>query len=176
MGMKVLAAGYEFAHRDDYEGRDVLPEIKVDADSRNIEELKVEKDTEKYKERITEQMRIALEKKGLHFKDYKGMMKEMESDTLVIDDISHWESEELIRVFNPDIFCAGIKEKYAIQKSGVPLKQLHSYDYGGPYAGFLGAINFYNEIDRLVNSKVRNLIRPPWKNEAGVTATFNLDS
>ncbi|MBN2442985.1 MAG: nitrogenase molybdenum-iron protein alpha chain [Spirochaetales bacterium] len=175
MGMKVLAAGYEFAHRDDYEGRDVLPEIKVDADSRNIEELKVEKDTEKYKERITEQMRIALEKKGLHFKDYKGMMKEMESDTLVIDDISHWESEELIRVFNPDIFCAGIKEKYAIQKSGVPLKQLHSYDYGGPYAGFMGAINFYNEIDRLVSSKVRNLIRPPWKNDAGLTALFNLD-
>jgi nitrogenase molybdenum-iron protein alpha chain len=39
LGMKVLSAGYEFAHRDDYEGRHVLPTIKVDADSRNIEEL-----------------------------------------------------------------------------------------------------------------------------------------
>ena len=36
MGMKTLSAGYEFAHRDDYEGRKVLPDIKVDADSRNI--------------------------------------------------------------------------------------------------------------------------------------------
>ncbi|OGI10462.1 MAG: nitrogenase molybdenum-iron protein alpha chain, partial [Candidatus Margulisbacteria bacterium GWF2_35_9] len=37
MGMTITAAGYEFAHRDDYEGREVLPTIKVDADSRNIE-------------------------------------------------------------------------------------------------------------------------------------------
>jgi len=39
MGMKTVAAGYEFAHRDDYEGRRVLPTVKVDADSRNIEQL-----------------------------------------------------------------------------------------------------------------------------------------
>ena len=38
------------------------------------------------------------------------------------------------------------------------MKQLHSYDYGGPYAGFKGAVNFYREIDRMVNSKV-------WKSE-----------
>ena len=42
MGMKTLSAGYEFSHRDDYEGRKVLPDIKVDADSRNIEELSIE--------------------------------------------------------------------------------------------------------------------------------------
>ena len=42
MGMKTLSAGYEFGHRDDYEGRKVLPDIKVDADSRNIEELAIE--------------------------------------------------------------------------------------------------------------------------------------
>jgi nitrogenase molybdenum-iron protein alpha chain len=36
IGMKIVSAGYEFAHRDDYEGRHVLPTIKVDADSRNI--------------------------------------------------------------------------------------------------------------------------------------------
>ncbi len=29
IGMKTIAAGYEFAHRDDYEGRKVLPGIKV---------------------------------------------------------------------------------------------------------------------------------------------------
>ena len=39
IGMEAVSAGYEFAHRDDYEGRNVLPSIKVDADSRNIEEL-----------------------------------------------------------------------------------------------------------------------------------------
>ena len=42
---------------------------------------------------------------------------------------------------------------------GVPCKQLHSYDYGGPYAGFRGAINFYREIDRMVNTQ--NLVDDP---------------
>jgi len=36
LGMKTIAAGYEFGHRDDYEGRNVIPSIVVDADSRNI--------------------------------------------------------------------------------------------------------------------------------------------
>lgn len=36
LGMEVVVAGYEFAHRDDYEGRDVIPTIKSDADSKNI--------------------------------------------------------------------------------------------------------------------------------------------
>ena len=40
--MPTISAGYEFAHRDDYEGRKVIPSIVVDADTRNIEELKVE--------------------------------------------------------------------------------------------------------------------------------------
>ena len=41
MGMTTISAGYEFAHRDDYEGRHIIPNLKVDADSRNIEELVV---------------------------------------------------------------------------------------------------------------------------------------
>ena len=69
-------------------------------------------------------------------------MPEMEDGALVIDDVSHYETEKLIEIFKPDVLCAGIKEKYVVQKHGVPLKQLHSYDYGGPYAGFEGAINF----------------------------------
>ena len=66
------------------------------------------------------------------------MMPEMDDRALVIDDISHYETERLIEIYRPDVFCAGIKEKYVVQKMGVPCKQLHSYDYGGPYAGFRG--------------------------------------
>ena len=50
--MKVISAGYEFAHRDDYEGRKVLP-LKIDSDSRNIEELEVNADPEYYRPRKT---------------------------------------------------------------------------------------------------------------------------
>ena len=135
MGMKTVAAGYEFAHRDDYEGRRVLPTIKVDADSRNIEELHVEPDPEKYRPRAAAEDLQRLASEGVPFKDYEGMMPTMDDRALVIDDISHYESERMIEIYRPDVFCAGIKEKYAVQKMGVPCKQLHSYDYGGPYAG-----------------------------------------
>ena len=163
IGMETIAAGYEFAHRDDYEGREVLPNIKLDADSRNIEELHIDADPEKYVPRKSDAEMKKLKKSGYEFSDYKGMMPEMAKNSMVIDDISHYEMEMLIQKYKPAIFCAGIKEKYCVQKLGVPMKQLHSYDYGGPYAGFKGAVNFYNEIDRMVNSKVWNLIKAPWQ-------------
>jgi nitrogenase molybdenum-iron protein alpha chain len=116
-----------------------------------------------------------MNKNGMEVRDYYGMMSEMEKNTLVIDDISHWESEKLIEYFKPDVFCAGIKEKYVIQKMGVPLKQLHSYDYGGPYAGFRGAINFYNDIDQLVGASVWKLLHAPWETQQHVEANFVIE-
>lgn len=162
LGMETVAAGYEFAHRDDYEGRRVLPTIKIDADSRNIEELSVGPDREKYRPEA-QASAGKLAKAGYSFKEYDGMMPEMKDKALIIDDITHWESDRLIEMVRPDIFCAGIKEKYVVQKMGVPCKQLHSYDYGGPYAGFRGAINFYAEISRMVNAKVWSHLTPPWE-------------
>ncbi|MDH3329897.1 MAG: nitrogenase component I subunit alpha, partial [Desulfobulbaceae bacterium] len=131
MGMKILSAGYEFAHRDDYEGRHVIPDLKVDADSRNIEEIVVEADEARFKPRKTEEEIKALEDSGYQFKEYDGLIPDMEKGSLVIDDLNQYEAEKLVELMQPDIFCAGIKEKYSIQKLGVPMKQLHSYDSGG---------------------------------------------
>ncbi|MCH8475506.1 MAG: nitrogenase component I subunit alpha [Opitutales bacterium] len=165
MDMEVFAAGYEFAHRDDYEGRDVLPNIKVDADTRNIEDLTIEQDETRFNLRQTVDRKKSLEDSGFEFSDYEGMMRQMKKDTLVIDDISHHELEKLIEMYKPDIIGSGVKDKYVIEKMGIPCKQLHSYDYGGPYAGFKGAINFYEEIDRMTSSKVWQLNRAPWDEE-----------
>ena len=165
LGMKTVAAGYEFGHRDDYEGRNVIPTIKLDADSRNIEELEVENDPVKYSPRKTPEQIENLKAGGLTLSEYEGMMRDMEQDTLTIDDISQYETERLLTLYKPDIFCAGIKEKYAVQKHGIPLKQLHSYDYGGPYAGFKGAINFYRDIARMTTTPIWGLVTPPWKKE-----------
>ena len=162
IGMKTVAAGYEFAHRDDYEGRKVLPDIKIDADSRNIEELTVTPDPESYDPRKSEEELNSLTEQGLEFKGYEGMMPTMPDEALILDDISHYESERLIELYKPDIFCAGIKEKYAIQKKGVPSLQLHSYDYGGPFAGFAGAIIFYETVNRMVNARIWDFIEAPW--------------
>lgn len=172
IGMQTVSAGYEFAHRDDYEGRKVISSIVVDADTRNIEELTVEKDATRYNPRKSPEEMAKLVKEGFTFNDYKGMMPEMPDKTLIIDDLNHHEAEVLIEKYKPAIFCAGIKEKYVIQKSGIPLKQLHSYDYSGPYAGFEGAVNFYHEIDRLVNSNMFRFVKAPWQDSPQLAGQY----
>ncbi|MGO9585692.1 MAG: nitrogenase molybdenum-iron protein alpha chain [Limisphaerales bacterium] len=172
IGMETVSAGYEFAHRDDYEGRRVLPTIKVDADSRNIEELHVEPDPARFKPTRTPEQMAALTAGGFTFRDYEGMMAEMKKQTLIIDDISHHEIEKLIEIYKPDIIGSGIKDKFVIEKMGVPCKQLHSYDYSGPYAAFTGAANFYREVDRMVNTKIWKFVTPPWENEPQLSASL----
>ncbi|WP_340113774.1 nitrogenase molybdenum-iron protein alpha chain [Maribellus mangrovi] len=174
LGVRVVSAGYEFAHRDDYEGREVIPNIKIDADTRNIEDLVVKKDEEHFREDLVTK-KEKLEKSGYEFKDYKGMMPDMKKNSLVIDDVNHWETEKLIEFYKPDIFCAGIKEKYVVQKYGVPLKQLHSYDYGGPYAAFGGAINFYKEMERMLATDIWKLVDTPWKHEPEIVGCVTCD-
>ena len=173
LGVKTLAAGYEFGHRDDYEGRRVIPTIQIDADTRNIEEITVSKDQTRYKERISEERIEALEKEvGFEYNEYAGLMADMEKGALVIDDLSHYEMDKLIEMYKPDIFCAGIKEKYVAQKMGVPLKQLHNYDSGGPYAGFQGAINFYNDIAMMMSTSIWKEMKAPWEREEVIEAVY----
>jgi nitrogenase molybdenum-iron protein alpha chain len=172
MGMKTISAGYEFGHRDDYEGRQVIPNLKLDADSRNIEQLEIVKDETRYNPRKSSAELEALEEAGYKFKHYDGLVHDMDKGTIVIDDLNQYEAEKLVEIMKPDIFCAGIKEKFSIQKLGVPMKQLHSYDSGGPYAGFRGAVNFYKEIDRLVGSRVWSYMQAPWQKDPQLSATY----
>lgn len=172
LGMVTVAAGYEFGHRDDYEGRRVIPTIQIDADSRNIEEITVSKDETRYNPRKSEEELKKLEVEGMEFNEYHGLMRQMEKGALVIDDLSHYEMEKLVEKYKPDVFCAGIKEKFVVQKMGVPLKQLHNYDSGGPYAGFKGAVNFYRDIEQMVCAAIWQEIKAPWESEAYVEAQF----
>jgi nitrogenase molybdenum-iron protein alpha chain len=173
--VRTVSAGYEFAHRDDYEGRKVIPNIKIDADTRNIEEITVTKDEKMFRYDLAAK-KAQLESQGYEFKDYKGMMPDMAKNSLVIDDVNHWETEKLIEFYKPDVFCAGIKEKYVVQKAGVPLKQLHSYDYGGPYAAFGGAINFYREMERMLATNIWKMIDAPWKHESVLVGSMTIEA
>ncbi|MDH3360672.1 MAG: nitrogenase component I subunit alpha, partial [Desulfobulbaceae bacterium] len=125
LAMKTISAGYEFGHRDDYEGRRVLPNLKVDADSRNIEEIVVSPDESRFRPRKSDEKMQELEEAGLKFKEYDGLAPDMDNGTLIIDDLNQYEAEKLIELMKPDIFCAGIKEKFSVHKLGVPMKQLH---------------------------------------------------
>ncbi|MDR2108718.1 MAG: nitrogenase component I subunit alpha [Coriobacteriales bacterium] len=165
LGMSTVIAGYEFAHRDDYEGREVMDSIKVDADSKNIEELHLEPVEGKYRLRFSpeklEELKASIE--GLDY--YEGMIKEMDNGTLMIDDLNHFETEEFVRALQPDVFFSGIKDKYVLQKGGTLSRQLHSYDYKGPYAGYAGAVNFAHDLLMGLTVPAWQMITPPWKRE-----------
>lgn len=164
LGVEVVLAGYEFAHRDDYEGRQVLP-LKMDADSKNIESIVVEKDPAKFKNFHTDERLEELKEAGLPIESYDGLWAELSPDATVTDDFNHFETEEFVKLLKPDIFFSGIKDKYVVQKAGIPSRQIHSYDYGGPYAGFKGALNFARDVTLAVNTPAWDLVQAPWKRE-----------
>ncbi|AFC98916.1 nitrogenase molybdenum-iron protein alpha chain [Methanocella conradii HZ254] len=167
LGMETVVAGYEFAHRDDYEGREVLPTIKADADSKNIPDLHFEPDDEFYQEGHV-YLNMPKEKydelrKRIPLGYYEGMIKSMEDGQLIIDDVNHHEFEEIVRMLKPDIVFTGVRDKYISHKMGVPSRQLHSYDYTGPYAGFNGAMIFAREVANAVTTPAWRLVTAPWE-------------
>ncbi len=171
LGMETIVAGYEFAHRDDYEGREVIPSIKIDADSKNIENLEFEPDPEKFRITIPKE-RYEMLSKELPLNYYEGMIRDMKDGSVVIDDLNHFETEELLKSIKPDVFCSGIKDKYISHKAGVFSKQLHSYDYSGPYAGYKGALNFARDIALGISTPVWKLVTPPWKTQPSIEGCF----
>ena len=171
LGVETVLAGYEFAHRDDYEGREVLPTIKEDGDSKNIESLEVEPDPKHYRIFLSKEKYEQL-KKEIQINDYSGMIREMKNGSLVIDDLNHYETEELLKVLKPDIFCSGIKDKYVAHKAGIFSKQLHSYDYSGPYAGFRGAVIFARDIAMGLKTPSWKLVTPPWKIQPALEGSY----
>lgn len=171
LGIATMLAGYEFAHRDDYEGRDVLPYIKPDADSKNIPELHVVPDQRRYRLKVSPEKMAEL-KDRIPLSHYKGMNVTMRDGSVIVDDLNHYETEEFIAIFKPDIFSSGIKDKYIPQKMGIPSKQLHNYDYSGPYAGFRGAVNFARDISMSFTTPTWNFIDPPWKNRPMLEGTI----
>ncbi len=174
-GVSTVLAGYEFAHRDDYEGREVIDSIKIDADSKNIESLNVEPVDGKYHVRFSAEKLEQLRQEVPNLEYYEGMMKEMPNNTLAVDDLNHFETEEFVRMLKPDVFFSGIKDKFVLQKGGVLSRQLHSYDYQGPYAGFRGAINFGHDLAMGLYTPVWNKVVPPWRTEPALTGAMNAD-
>ena len=173
IGVTTTLAGYEFAHRDDYEGREVLPFIQLDADSRNIPELQMEADAVHYRRKITDEDRARLDSQGIKLGYYEGLNCNMVEGGLVVDDLNHYETEQFIEKLHPSIFSSGIKDKYVVNKMGIPVKQLHNYDYSGPYAGFSGAVNFARDVAMSIMSPTWQYIIPPWREKALIKGVVN---
>jgi nitrogenase molybdenum-iron protein alpha chain len=171
LGVSTVLAGYEFGHRDDYEGREVLPAIKEDADSKNIEHLEIEPDEKRYRVFLTPE-RYAELQRTIGLEDYTGMIRDMPDGSYVVDDLNHFETEKFAALIRPDIFFSGIKDKYVLQKSGILSRQLHSYDYSGPYAGFKGAVIFGRDLLMSLCAPAWGMVIPPWRRSGGKTDVF----
>jgi nitrogenase molybdenum-iron protein alpha chain len=101
-----------------------------------------------------------------HNDDYDRTIKEMGNATLLYDDVTGYEFEEFVKKVQPDLIGSGIKEKYIFQKMGVPFRQMHSWDYSGPYHGYDGFAIFARDMDMTINNPCWKNIKAPWKTEA----------
>jgi nitrogenase molybdenum-iron protein alpha chain len=98
-----------------------------------------------------------------HNDDYDRTLKEMGSATLLYDDVTGYEFEEFVKKVKPDLIGSGIKEKYIFQKMGVPFRQMHSWDYSGPYHGFDGFAIFARDMDMTLNNPCWKKLQAPWQ-------------
>ena len=98
-----------------------------------------------------------------HNDDYQRTTDYVKDSTLIYDDVTGYEFEKFVDKIKPDLVGSGIKEKYVFQKMGVPFRQMHSWDYSGPYHGYDGFAVFARDMDMAINSPVWNLTKAPWK-------------
>jgi nitrogenase molybdenum-iron protein alpha chain len=98
-----------------------------------------------------------------HNDDYQRTGHYVKDGTLIYDDVTGYELERFIEGIRPDLVGSGIKEKYPTQKLGVPFRQMHSWDYSGPYHGYDGFAIFARDMDLAINNPVWGLFKAPWK-------------
>jgi nitrogenase molybdenum-iron protein alpha chain len=98
-----------------------------------------------------------------HNDDYQRTVEDLGGTTLIYDDVTGFEFEEFVKKVKPDLVGSGIKEKYIFQKMGMPFRQMHSWDYSGPYHGYDGFAIFARDMDMTINNPCWDAITPPWK-------------
>ena len=98
-----------------------------------------------------------------HNDDYDRTLKEMGNATLLYDDVTGYEFEEFVKRIKPDLIGSGVKEKYIFQKMGIPFRQMHSWDYSGPYHGYDGFAIFARDMDIALSNPTFKNLTPPWK-------------
>ncbi len=97
-----------------------------------------------------------------HNDDYDRTIKEMGNATLLYDDVTGFEFEEFVKKVKPDLVGSGIKEKFIFQKMGIPFRQMHSWDYSGPYHGYDGFAIFARDMDMTLNNPCWSKLTAPW--------------
>ena len=97
-----------------------------------------------------------------HNDDYQRTTNYVKDGTLIYDDVTSFEFEKFVERVKPDLVGSGIKEKYIFQKMGVPFRQMHSWDYSGPYHGYDGFAIFARDMDMAINAPVWKMTKSPF--------------
>ncbi len=97
-----------------------------------------------------------------HGDDYERTAPELAEATVIFDDVTELELEQFVHKLKPDLVGSGIKEKYVFQKMGLPFRQMHSWDYSGPYHAYLGFPVFARDVDMAINSPTWKLVKAPF--------------
>ncbi|MCK9902381.1 nitrogenase molybdenum-iron protein alpha chain [Parafrankia colletiae] len=97
-----------------------------------------------------------------HKDDYTRTYAELKEGVVLYDDPTAFELEEFAKRMKPDLMGAGVKEKYVFHKMGIPFRQMHSWDYSGPYHGVDGFAVFARDMDIAINSPTWDLMETPW--------------
>ncbi|MCV6597983.1 MAG: nitrogenase molybdenum-iron protein alpha chain [Mangrovicoccus sp.] len=105
-----------------------------------------------------------------HGDDYKRTGHYVKDGTLIYDDVTGYELEKFIEKIRPDLVGSGIKEKYPVQKMGIPFRQMHSWDYSGPYHGYDGFAIFARDMDLAINNPVWGMYDAPWETPTAIAA------
>ena len=100
-----------------------------------------------------------------HGDDYKRTKDELVGTTLIYDDVNEFELEKFVQRLKPDLVASGVKEKYVFQKMGLPFRQMHSWDYSGPYHGYDAFAIFAKDMDLAMNSPVWAHTKAPWESK-----------
>lgn len=97
-----------------------------------------------------------------HKDDYQRMIRDVKEGTIIYDDPTAYEMEALAEKLGTDLVGAGVKEKYVYHKMGIPFRQMHSWDYSGPYHGYDGFKIFARDMDMAINSPAWDLVKSPF--------------
>lgn len=91
--------------------------------------------------------------------DYLRIMEKSGRELILFDDANPVELSRLLNKYRPDLFVSGAKEKYLSYKLGIPFCEFN-HDRIKPFSCFRGFLNFAEEVDKAVNSRVWKLTAP----------------
>lgn len=98
-----------------------------------------------------------------HNDDYQRTGHYVKEGTLIYDDVTGYELEKFIREDSPRSRRLRHQRKILGAKMGIPFRQMHSWDYSGPYHGYDGFAIFARDMDLAVNNPVWDLYDAPWQ-------------